>query len=86
MPAQVLPVIQPGAFELRVIELEAERFDQVQSGPRGGAKARDVAGVGRNFWFNQDNVHVNNKPSTKPGRARARSCRRRGGPFCQVFA
>lgn len=57
MPGDVLPVIHAGAFELTVVELEAEGFDQVKSCAGGGAEAGDIAGVGRDFWFEQDDVH-----------------------------
>ena len=39
MPFDLLPVIHAGAFELRVVQLEAERLDQMQHGFRGRAQA-----------------------------------------------
>src|SRR5436190_11923204 len=57
MPLDVLPVVHAGPFELGVVEFEAERFDQVQSRFGRGAKAGDVAGVGRDFRFEEDDVH-----------------------------
>ena len=57
MPFDVLPVVHAGAFELRVIKLEAERLDEVQHRFRGRAQPRHVAGVRRDFRFNQNNVH-----------------------------
>ena len=57
MPLDVLPVIHPGAFELGVVELEAEGLDEVQRRAGRGAKAGDVAGVRRDFGFKQDDIH-----------------------------
>ena len=57
MPFDVLPVIHAGALELRVVQLEAERLDEMQHGFRGRAQPRHVARVRRNFRFNEDNVH-----------------------------
>ena len=83
VPFQVLPVIEAGAFEIFIFEFETERFDQVQGRAGGSAEARDVAGVGRDFRLEQDDVHK--KLSTKPNRARARSCRRRRGLFGREY-
>ena len=58
MPRHLLPVIHPGAFELRVVQLETERLDQVERGARGGAQPGDVAGVRRDLGFNEDDVHT----------------------------
>ena len=52
----VLVVVQPGALELLVLQGEAQRRDQVQPRPGVGAQADDVAGVGRNFGLEQDDV------------------------------
>ena len=57
MPGDVLPVIHARAFELGIVEAEAQWFDQMQRRLRRGAEARDVAGVRRNFGFEQDDVH-----------------------------
>ena len=57
MPFDMLPVVHAGPFELGVVELKAERFDEVQDGFGRGAKAGDVAGVGRDFGFEEDDVH-----------------------------
>ena len=57
MPLDVLPVIHARAFELGIVELEAEGFDEMERRAGGGAEARDVAGVGRDFGFEQDEVH-----------------------------
>jgi hypothetical protein len=60
-PFDLPPVIHPGAFELRVIKFEAERFNQVQRGPRGGTEPRDISGVGRNLGFEQNKMHGGRK-------------------------
>lgn len=56
-PIDVLPIIHPGAFELLVVELKSKRLNQMQRGAGRGAEAGDVAGVGRNFGFEQNDVH-----------------------------
>ena len=56
MPLDLLPVIHARAFELRVIQLETERLDEMQRRLRRRAEPRHVARVRRNFRFNQDNV------------------------------
>ena len=58
VPLDILPVIHPGAFEFFVVKLEAERLDEVQFCAGGRAEPRHVARVGRDFRFNQDDVHV----------------------------
>ena len=60
MPLDVLPIIHPGALELRVIKLETKRLDQMKRGAGGGAKPGNVTGVRRNLRFNEDKVHVFN--------------------------
>lgn len=57
VPGNVLPIVHAGAFELRVVQLEAEGFDQVQGGASGRAEPGDISSVGRNFRFKQDDVH-----------------------------
>ena len=58
VPLDMLPVIHPGVFEFFVVKLEAERLDEVQFCAGGRAEPRHVARVGRDFRFNQDDVHV----------------------------
>src|SRR6185369_4987585 len=57
MPCHMLPVIHAGAFELRVVELETKGFDEMQSRTRRGTEPGDVAGVRRDFGFDQNNMH-----------------------------
>ena len=57
MPLDLLPVIHARALELRIVQLETERLDEVQNGFRGRAQSRHVARVRRNFLFNQNDVH-----------------------------
>ncbi len=56
LQACVFVVVQAGAFELLVLELEAERLDQVQLGAGVGAKADGIAGVGRYFGLEQQDM------------------------------
>ena len=45
----VLAIVETCAPELFVIELESKWMNQVQNHPGVGAKAYNIAGVGRNF-------------------------------------
>ncbi|MNH38532.1 hypothetical protein D3C79_995860 [compost metagenome] len=49
-------VIQPSTAQPLVVELEADRFDQVQRAATVGAEANDIAGIGRNFRLKEDDV------------------------------
>ena len=51
-----MPIIQPRALHFLVVQLEAERLHHVQPRTGCGAGAADVAGVLRNFRFDQNNV------------------------------
>jgi uncharacterized protein (DUF2461 family) len=57
VPLHLPPVIHAGAFQLRVVQLEAERLNEMQHGFRGRAQPRHVARVRRDFRFNQDDIH-----------------------------
>jgi hypothetical protein len=52
MPPDMLPIIHPGSLELRVVEPESERLNQMKRGVRGGTQPRHVPGVRRNFRLN----------------------------------
>jgi hypothetical protein len=59
-------VIQPRPATGLVANIETEWFDQMQFSPGIGAHADDVAGVGRNFWLEEDNdKHWANFPAGK---------------------
>ena len=45
LPGEMLPIIEPGAAQIIVIEPKAERPDEPQLGPRGNARAAHAAGV-----------------------------------------
>ena len=49
-------IIQPCAAHLGVVDGKAQRFDEVQGAARVGAQADDVAGVGRDFGLDKDDV------------------------------
>ena len=53
---QFMPVIQPRALQLAVVDGKAERFDEMKRRAGCGAGARDVAGVLRDLRFEQDDV------------------------------
>ncbi len=57
-----LVVIEPGAPHAGIVEREAERFDQMQLGAGIGAQANDVAGVGRDFRLDQDDMKQADSP------------------------
>ena len=54
--ARVLVIVEPGAAQFRVFELEPERTDQVQL--RAGVRAQPdhVAGVRRNLRLEEDDM------------------------------
>ncbi len=72
-------VVQPGAAQLRVREVEAERFHQMQAATGIGAQADRVAGVGRDFRGDEDDVEhvvallgsVGPAPTFRPSRSRS---------------
>ena len=53
---KVLPVIQPGPFQLGIIDGKGHRLHQVQPGPCGRTGSGDVAHVLRNSRFHQNNI------------------------------
>ena len=57
-----IPVVQTRAAELGIGDSEAQGFDQMKPCSGGGAKAGDVAGVGRDFRTDQDHVEGNGGP------------------------
>ena len=57
MPANMLPIIHPGSFELSIIHFETERFDEMERGGGRGAETGNVPRVGRDFGFEEDDVH-----------------------------
>lgn len=50
------PVVETGSFEVTIVQGEAESTDQVQNGSGSAAEPGNVAGIGRDFRFNQDDV------------------------------
>lgn len=49
-------IIQPRTAHLGVVDGKAQRFDEVQGAAGVGAQADDVAGVGRDFGLDKDDV------------------------------
>ena len=47
------PVIQPRAFQIFILQAVSQRLDQMQFAPRRRARARNVAGILRDFRLNQ---------------------------------
>src|SRR5690625_3547113 len=50
------PIIESGATQPLVVELETQRFYHMQVKPGIGAEANDVAGVGRNFRLIKNDI------------------------------
>ncbi len=63
----VFTVVQPGAAQAPLIQLETERLDQMQGGAGVGGQAHDVAGVGRYFRLEQSNIQHSRIPGYKSG-------------------
>ena len=57
-----IPVVEAGAAEVFVVDGKAEGFDEVEDGSGGGAEARDVASVGRDFGMDEDDVERGGGP------------------------
>ena len=53
---KLVPVIQPGPLERAIVDGESKRLDEVEGATGRGAQARDVAGVGRDLRFHEDDV------------------------------
>jgi hypothetical protein len=52
----LVPIIQAGALERTIVDGESKRLDEMERASGRGAKARDVARVGRNLRFHEDDV------------------------------
>ncbi len=52
----LLPIIQPRALQLPIVDREAQRSHQMQGRIRGQAQPSDVPSVRRNLWLDQDDV------------------------------
>lgn len=55
---ELVPVVQTGAFELFVADLEAEGTDKMQPCARNSAGTGDVPGILRYLWFYKDDIQV----------------------------
>ena len=58
----IVMVIQAGPSHFCVVKRKAERLNQMQLGAGVGAQADDVAGIRRDFWFNQYDVEQRDSP------------------------
>jgi len=58
VPGDMAPVVHARPLELLVVQLKSERFDQVKLGAGDGAEPGDIAGVGRDFRFEEDHMHA----------------------------
>jgi hypothetical protein len=57
-----LAIVQAGAAQPLVVDLETERMHEMQRTARIGAQAYDVAGVGRDFRLVEDDVKQREVP------------------------
>ena len=57
MPFNVLPIIHSGTLQLRIVEFEPKRLDEMKRRTRRRAKPRHVPRVRGDFGFKQDDIH-----------------------------
>lgn len=57
MPRNLLPIVHSSALQAFVVHLESERADEVKRSFCRRAESGDIPGIGRNFGFDQDDVH-----------------------------
>jgi hypothetical protein len=51
MPLHQFPIVEASPLQGFIVQVESKRLDQMQRGSGGGAEARHVAGVRRDFRF-----------------------------------
>ena len=56
-----LPVIEAGAFQFPIVDGKTERLDQMQGGACCETEPANVAGVGRNLRFYEDDVETSGR-------------------------
>lgn len=56
--AYMRPVIQSGPLEVSILQLEAQRFDQMKIHVHGRAQTRYVSRIGGNFRLKEYNIHT----------------------------
>ena len=57
-----ITIVETCAFQLPILEVEAERFDQMQPRAGVGTEPDDVAGVRRDLGPEQDDVKCDAQP------------------------
>ena len=57
MPRNLLPIVHSRTLQAFVVHLESERSHEVKGSLCRRAESGDIPGIGRNFGFNQDDVH-----------------------------
>ena len=55
---ELIPVIEPRAFEFFIVDLKAHRLDYVQRHTRRRTGPRDIAGILRYLRLHQNNINV----------------------------
>lgn len=53
---QQIPVIHPGPLQMFFVQAETQRAHEMKACAGGGTKTGDVAGVGGDFGFDQNNI------------------------------
>jgi hypothetical protein len=56
-PSDEFPIIHTGPGEAFVIDLKAQRLDEMEGGTGGRAQTGDVARIGWDFGFDEDDIH-----------------------------
>mgnify|MGYP001820497806 FL=1 len=64
----ILMIVETGAAQARLVEIESQRLHKVQGCPGVGAKSYDIARIGRYLRLIEDNVeHLCFGPDTSAG-------------------
>jgi hypothetical protein len=56
-PSDEFPIIHASPSQAFIIDLKAQRLNEIEGGTGGRAQSGDVARVGGDFRFDEDDVH-----------------------------
>lgn len=85
MPRNLLPIIHSSALQAFVTHLKSERLDKVKRSFCRRAESSDISGVGRNFGFDQDDVHRTDYQGGGVPKTNKNFPRRGWGQSCAIF-
>ena len=85
MPRNLLPIIHSSALQAFVVHLESQRFYEVKRSLCRRAESGDIPGVGRNFGFDQDDVHWMDYQVSAFSKRMKRSFPPRFGQACAII-